>query len=199
MADGTGDALPPLVLVTVGTDHHRFDRLMQWVERWIAFGGGESVRCVVQHGSSTPPAGAECHRLLPNARLNLLMESAAAVVAHGGPGTIMSARAAGVVPIVVPRSPQHLEHVDDHQVLFSRRLAAEGRIVVAEDEADLGVLLDRALGGDAFFRCEPGDDGVAATVDRFGRLVEHAVTLPRRRWTLSRPWREVPGYLTEPA
>jgi UDP-N-acetylglucosamine transferase subunit ALG13 len=48
-AEGT-----PVVLVVVGTDCHPFDRLVDWVERWQE-ARGDSVRCVVQHGSSRAP------------------------------------------------------------------------------------------------------------------------------------------------
>lgn len=46
----------PLVLVTVGTDYHRFDRLIEWVDRWYAETGRGRVRCVVQHGASRAPS-----------------------------------------------------------------------------------------------------------------------------------------------
>ena len=39
------------VLVSVGTDHHVFDRLMGWVEEWVAQ-APEGTSVVVQHGSS---------------------------------------------------------------------------------------------------------------------------------------------------
>ncbi len=39
----------PRVLVTVGTDHHRFDRLIGWVDRWAA--AHPEARVLVQHGT----------------------------------------------------------------------------------------------------------------------------------------------------
>jgi len=44
----------PLVLVTVGTDHHPFDRLVGWIDRWAPPG---RVRLVVQYGTAVPPRG----------------------------------------------------------------------------------------------------------------------------------------------
>lgn len=41
----------PLVVVTVGGDHHPFNRLMSWIETWL-LDEGDRVRCVVQHGSA---------------------------------------------------------------------------------------------------------------------------------------------------
>ena len=31
----------PLLLVTVGTDHHPFDRLIRWADAWLAAEGGD--------------------------------------------------------------------------------------------------------------------------------------------------------------
>ena len=40
----------PHVVRHVGTDHHRFDRLVDWVDRWTS---AERVRnALVQHGTS---------------------------------------------------------------------------------------------------------------------------------------------------
>ena len=59
----------------------------------------------------------------------------------------------GAVPIVVPRQHRLGEHVDDHQVAFSRRLAADGGgIHLAETEAELHRLLDRVAAEPAAFR-----------------------------------------------
>ncbi len=39
----------PLVFATVGTDHHRFERLMDWMDAW---GAHPEARLVVQHGNA---------------------------------------------------------------------------------------------------------------------------------------------------
>ena len=168
-----------LLLVTVGTDHHPFDRLISWVDAWLA-GGPRPLRCLMQTGTSAPPAGAataaEWRAYLEFDALQAAMASAAAVVCHGGPGTILGARHMGAVPIVVPRQHRLGEHVDDHQVAFSRRLAAEGDdIHLAETEAGLHRLLDRVAAEPAAFRAGPGDRATASAVREFGRLVDGLV------------------------
>jgi UDP-N-acetylglucosamine transferase subunit ALG13 len=162
----------PLVLVVVGTDHHPFDRLISWVDAW-ASGRGPGVRLIMQSGSSKPPVAAEARDLLPVDELEALMRGSAAVVCHGGPGTIMGARSCGLVPIVVPRRSDLGEHVDDHQVRFSSRLAEAGIVHLAGDAAALGSLLDRALAGDPGFRFDPSErDPAAVAVARLRTLVE---------------------------
>jgi UDP-N-acetylglucosamine transferase subunit ALG13 len=172
----TGPELP-LLLVTVGTDHHPFDRLVRWAQAWLDGHPGR-LRCLMQTGTSAPPTGgAEWRAYLEFDALQQAMAAAAAVVGHGGPGTILGARHQGAVPIVVPRQHRLGEHVDDHQVAFSRRLAASGGggIHLAETEADLHRLLDRVVASPAAFRAGPGDRATAGAMREFGRLVDGLV------------------------
>ena len=159
-----------LALLTVGTDHHRFDRLIQWVEAW-AVRNPAALEWVVQTGSSTPPRSLPSSMYLPQAALRTAMARAVAVVCGAGPATIMEARQAGIVPIVVPRRPELREHVDGHQVRFAPRVAESGQIVLAGTEQDLHGLLDRAVSDPAAFRAAgPAADGGEA-VQRFATLV----------------------------
>ena len=131
------------ILVTVGTDHHPFDRLVDWVDRWAV--KHPDVAVVVQHGQSRPPLAAEGHRLLDHDKLHALMHEADVVVTHGGPATITEARAAGRLPLAVARDPQLGEHVDEHQQRFVAFLAARGMVEPVDDERSFVAALDRAL------------------------------------------------------
>ncbi len=143
---------PPLVLVSVGTDHHPFDRLVEWVQEWVATRPPGSVRCVLQSGSSRlhEPGGGQLVAvpLLGHERLVELMREASVVVCHAGPSTITQARACGHRPLVVPRDPGLGEHVDDHQQLFAARMGAAGLVELVIDRPSLHAALDRALAGE---------------------------------------------------
>ncbi len=170
----------PLLLVTVGTDHHPFDRLVRWVDAWLA-SGAVPLRCLMQIGTSAPPQGPAAWQVyLEFEALHRAMAEAAVVVCHGGPGTILGARQAGVIPVVVPRQARLGEHVDDHQVLFTRRLAASGHIRVVETEAQLHALLDRVAVEPNAFRVPFQQRGSDGAVRSFDRLVGGLLT-PRRR------------------
>lgn len=134
------------MLALVGTDHHPFDRFVDWID--AAARARPYLRFVVQHGASRTPRVAQGRVFLPHDELASLVEAAAAVVCHGGPGTIMDARAAGHVPICVPRDPSLGEHVDGHQLRFAELVDSTGvaRTVRPTDgPAALGAALEHAL------------------------------------------------------
>jgi UDP-N-acetylglucosamine transferase subunit ALG13 len=72
------------------------------------------------------------------------MEAADVVVCHAGAGSILCALRAGHTPVVVPRLKRYQETVDDHQVEFSRALAAEGKVIAVEDLDDLSAAVEGA-------------------------------------------------------
>jgi UDP-N-acetylglucosamine transferase subunit ALG13 len=164
----TGD---PFIFVAVGTDHHPFNRLIEWTERWLTF-CQHPVSCLIQGGTSTPPEQGQWVDYLPYGEMERTMRAATAVVCHGGPGTIMLALHFGKKPIVVPRRQALGEHVDDHQEAFARRLFAEGEIDLGETEESFRWLLDTAMArGRPAHRSRPAR-ATDATVARFEELVD---------------------------
>lgn len=152
----------PILFVTVGTDHHPFDRLVEWTERIARI--RPDVEVVVQHGHSRVPVGvAFAASMLPYERLQTFLEHATVVACHGGPATIMEVRGAGRLPVVVPRRSDLGEHVDDHQVRFARRLGQVGHVQLAEQEAIFARIVASSLeGGGRTATSWPADDGDAA-------------------------------------
>jgi UDP-N-acetylglucosamine transferase subunit ALG13 len=100
---------------------------------------------------------------------------AMAVVSHAGPGTVMSCRSIGLLPIVVPRTAVLGEHVDDHQVSFARQMAQRSQVRLAESYSDLAALLDRAVEEPAAFRTPPPDLRAGEAIARFDELVERLI------------------------
>lgn len=163
----TGD-VRPRVAVLVGTDHHRFDRLLAWS---AALAESGAFRFFVQHGATPLPRPLEGAQMLAPTQLSSLLRRADAVVTHAGPGCIMDARACGHLPIVVPRDPRLGEHVDDHQQRFARFIARSGVVVTASHLAELEARLHVAvLTGHLAVGRQP-----APGVRRFEELVEGLV------------------------
>ncbi len=159
---------PPFVFVTVGTDHHPFDRLVQWADEWTTRTG---IACLVQTGTSVSTSHAIGADYLPYATMTQAMSQAVAIVCHGGPATIMEARRCGRIPIVVPRDPERGEHVDGHQIRFSQWMADRDQVVTARELAQLDDLLERALADEAAFRVDQDDEETVVAVQRFTSLV----------------------------
>ena len=134
------------MIVSVGSYHHPFDRLIDWVDRWFAT--HRDIRLIVQHGPGRPIAGAENHAFLGWQDLRDLMGSCDIVVLQGGAGAIVEASQLLRIPVAVPRIPVNREVVDDHQVKFAVRAAEMGLAYCALEEADLHAVLDRAAAGD---------------------------------------------------
>jgi UDP-N-acetylglucosamine transferase subunit ALG13 len=187
-----GGPAPASVLVVVGTDVHGFDRLLGWVARWyVARRAAWPPALTVQYGHSSPPDLPGAVPFLGHEDLQRAMAEATLVVSHGGPATITEARRTGHLPIVVPRDPAYREHVDNHQQLFARRLAAAGMVSLCETEQQLTEALDRGLADPARF--ELAADGQARearaeAVARVGRIVEDLVAQRSRRTAGARRW-----------
>jgi UDP-N-acetylglucosamine transferase subunit ALG13 len=119
----------PLIFATVGTDVHPFHRMTHWIDGWLEQGGLTRAQCFMQTGTSEEPKLALHYPYLGYTEMEQKVREAAAVVCHGGPGTIMLASTLGKRPIVVPRRKQFGEHVDDHQLAFTQRIARDGAIL----------------------------------------------------------------------
>lgn len=168
------------LLVTVGSDHHPFDRLIGWVDEWLSERHNDNVNCVLQYGTAVAPRHGVARDFLPHNELQALLQGAEVVVTQGGPMGIVESLQCGTTPIVVPRLARLGEVVDDHQVTFCRQLSAVGKCVLAEDSVSLWAALDLALGHADVYAIEPTsvDEQVARTVERFGEIVDN---LPPRR------------------
>jgi beta-1,4-N-acetylglucosaminyltransferase len=175
------------VFVTAGTDHHPFDRLVDMVEAWASTrrAAGRPVSVFFQYGTSRSPAGHQSAPYLEYGDMLSRMRTAAAIVTHGGPATIMDARAAGRVPIVVPRRRELGEHVDNHQLRFAALLDDRGEVCLARDGGHLGELLERALADPAAFAIrEAAAAQLRASTARIAELIEAALSegiRPHRR------------------
>ncbi|MEV1286812.1 glycosyltransferase [Micromonospora sp. NPDC049679] len=173
----------PTVLVAVGTDKHRFDRLIGWLDDWYA-GSAARPTMVIQYGHSRPPTIPGAVPFLGHGDLQRAMATATLVVCHGGPATILEARRHGHLPIVVPRDPAHAEHVDNHQQLFARRLGAARMVALCESQAALTAALDAGLAQPRSFTVTADADVQAArlaAVARVGHIVEDLVAAAKPR------------------
>lgn len=165
------------VLCLLGTDHHPFARMLGWMDAWQR-GAGQTARVMVQHGFTRPLGRTAMTQVdfLGHHDLTRLLSRSRAVVCHGGPGTIFDCRRAGLLPVVLPRSAEHGEHVDNHQVLFTQRLASAQLIDRVQTEDELHRALHSALQRSRTTLESADDAAVAASTQRLSALVDEALS-----------------------
>ena len=125
------------IFVTVGFESFPFNRLVRAIETGVERKLIEG-EVFIQSGDSRAPGG-----LCPSSRFMRFDEVVARlreadiVVSHAGVGTTLLCLQMGKVPVLFPRRACFGEHVDDHQVLFARKMESQRMALVAEDEDDL--------------------------------------------------------------
>ncbi|MEX1140865.1 MAG: glycosyltransferase [Thermoleophilaceae bacterium] len=128
-----------MIFVTVGTHHQPFERLLDALARL------DGDRLVVQYGVGERPARASAAAaFMPFDAMLEHFRAADVVVTHAGVGSILCAAREGHVPLVVPRSAELGEHVDDHQIELTNALAKRGSVVPVWDVDELGEAIAHA-------------------------------------------------------
>jgi UDP-N-acetylglucosamine transferase subunit ALG13 len=181
---GLPESAGPRVLVTVGTDHHPFNRLVRWANDWLEVHPEQVPGFFVQSGTASVCPICPRSAYLDAGQLDAALDKADVLVCHGGPATIAAGWVRGLVPIAVPRLPQLGEHVDDHQVSFCLRLAELGRVRLARTPKEFASLLREVSHDRTGFRASAPAADIDAAVVRFGELVDELMNRSRYRLTL---------------
>lgn len=147
-----GTAAPDIV-VSLGTDHHPFPRLVEWLDQ--ALEQLPEVSCLLQHGFTRPSERAMNTHRMPRTELLEMYHSAQVVIVQGGPGSILDARLTGHIPLAVPRLAHLGEVVDDHQVAFTRRMVEDGEARLVEGPEELLTAIKAIMARPSEFRTEP--------------------------------------------
>lgn len=178
MAGRAESAAATSIFVTVGTDHHPFDRLVRWGEKAAA--ATDDAVVFIQSGTSTVDCTAPHEAVIDAETLQERLATSDVVVCHGGPSTIMEAKSFGHMPIVVPRDPSFGEHVDGHQMRFCDHLDRGGAINLARTEDDVIRLVRQVLdsGGRG---SAASTEGRTATLQEISRRIDELCATPRRR------------------
>ncbi len=123
-----------MIFVTVGTHEQPFNRLVEYIDN-LKKDGVIKEDVTIQTGYSTyEPKYCTWKKLFPYQEMVRLVSEARIVITHGGPSSFIMPLQIGKTPIVVPRQKKYNEHVNDHQVAFSKAVAERmGTIIVVED------------------------------------------------------------------
>jgi UDP-N-acetylglucosamine transferase subunit ALG13 len=129
-----------MIFVTVGAQMP-FDRLVGAVDAWAARRHRDDVFAQIGDGGAEPRHLRWVRRVDPD-EFRRLVRECDVVVTHAGMGTILSALELGKPIVVMPRRGSLRETRNDHQVATAEMFRAQGRVQVAEDEAQMGAVLD---------------------------------------------------------
>jgi UDP-N-acetylglucosamine transferase subunit ALG13 len=132
-----------MIFVTVGTHEQPFNRLIKKIDDLVA-NGNIMEKVIVQTGFSTYiPEYCEAHKMMSFEEMQAALRDARIVITHGGPSSFIEALQFGKVPIVVPRQEQFHEHVNNHQVDFTKLIAKRmNNIIPVYDIDDLKKTID---------------------------------------------------------
>ncbi len=109
-----------MIFATVGTHEQPFNRLLEEIDR-LKKTGIILEDVIIQTGYSTyEPRYCEWHKLLPYDDMVKNVEHARIVITHGGPASFIMPLQIGKIPVVVPRQYEFHEHVNNHQVEFTK-------------------------------------------------------------------------------
>lgn len=133
-----------MIFVTVGTHEQPFNRLIEAVDN-LCETGVINEPVIMQTGFSTyEPKHCERHKILPYDQMKENVAKARIVITHGGPASFIMPLQIGKIPIVVPRQLQFNEHVNNHQVDFTKAVAERmGNIIPVYDIDGLGGVLEQ--------------------------------------------------------
>jgi len=131
-----------MIFVTVGTHEQSFNRIIKYIDE-LKEKDIISDEVIVQTGYSTyEPKYCKWNKLFPYSEMVQNVANARIVVTHGGPSSFVMPLQVGKIPVVVPRQKQFDEHVNNHQVEFSKAVAeCQGNIIVVEDIEKLGDII----------------------------------------------------------
>lgn len=133
-----------MIFATVGTHEQPFDRLLEEIDR-LKETGIILEDVIIQTGYSTyEPRYCEWHKLLPYDDMVKHVEHARIVITHGGPASFIMPLQIGKIPVVVPRQYEFHEHVNNHQVEFTKAVKERyGNIIPVYNISELADVIAR--------------------------------------------------------
>lgn len=132
-----------MIFVTVGTHEQSFKRLIKEVDSLREKGViKEEVFMQIGYTKDYIPTCCEFKEFITNEKMKEYCEKARIIITHGGPGSIMLPFQLDKVPIVVPRNPKFNEHVDEHQILFTKKLVSFNKVIGVFNIDDLEDIIE---------------------------------------------------------
>lgn len=126
-----------MIFVILGTEKYPFDRLVEAID---TLAGNNTIDddVFIQIGSCKfIPKNCRHEKFMSFEEMQNNIKKSKLIIAHAGAGTTLLCVQLGHRPIIVPRQKKLSEHVDDHQVSFSKKMETTGLVDVVYDIEDL--------------------------------------------------------------
>ncbi len=130
-----------MIFVTVGAQMP-FDRMVRAVDEWAGRKNKKQILAQIGRGDYKP-RNIQWVEFLDPPKFRESVQSAGAIVAHAGMGSIITALELGKPILVMPRRGDLSETRNDHQVATARQFLSLGCVAVAFDEMEMVDKLDR--------------------------------------------------------
>lgn len=118
-----------MIFITVGTHEQGMDRLFIELDRLIESGEiKEEVFAQIGY-SNYLPKHYKYKKMIGCDEMDDYIKKSNIIITHGGPGSIFHPLQYGKIPIVVPRNPDFNEHVDNHQIVFTKNLEKNSKVI----------------------------------------------------------------------
>lgn len=127
-----------MIFVTVGTHEQPFDRLLKMIDELVDEGIIKDDVIVQKGYTDYEMRNCKSSKLIPYEEMQKNIEKARIVITHGGPASFLDPLKFGKIPIVVPRKKDYNEHVNNHQLDFSKEVEKRMKnIIVVETKEEL--------------------------------------------------------------
>ena len=125
-----------MIFVTVGTHEQPFDRLIKCIDKMVEEGKIDE-KVIIQKGyTEFEPKYCENYKLISYDDMQRYIQEARIVITHGGPASFIAPLSIGKIPIVVPRKKEFKEHVNNHQLDFSKEIEKRMKNIIVVETAE---------------------------------------------------------------
>ena len=127
-----------MIFATVGTHEQGFERLVRELDALKARGDIDDEIFIQIGYTQYLPKYCRYSRMICYEDMVKNASESRIYITHGGPASIFLGWQSGRIPIVVPRNSKYGEHVDDHQMFFTKRIESSKRILAVYEINNLG-------------------------------------------------------------
>ncbi len=162
-----------MIFVTVGTHEQPFNRLIKKIDDLVR---EEKIteEVYMQIGySSYIPKHTQYSKVIGYKEMNKLMLKSDIIITHGGPSTYMQVIQMGKVPVVVPRQLKFEEHVNDHQLLVTKKVLEKGYpLIMCQDVENILIDMEKVKKMKSHSKITNNDEFLKKFILEVGRIFE---------------------------